>query len=192
MQIRAWSLAGLPSDNFSVENGIIVTNANRYPLLIDPQGKCLKSSFHSILFCFFPVQANKWIKTMEKDNGLKVIKQSDDNYMRVLEIAITYGNPVLLENVGKLDKIWYERYLKKSISLNNVLIKCLFLVKMHINLFLMQLRIFFVVKMIKHVVKLIIVFRLFLSGYKSLRDFNFYVLKDLFLISARCLICYSK
>lgn len=39
---------------------------------------------------------------MEKDNSLKVIKQSDDNYMRVLEIAITYGNPVLLENVGEL------------------------------------------------------------------------------------------
>lgn len=107
MQIRAWSLAGLPSDNFSVENGIIVTNANRYPLLIDPQGTIflfvvsfiLPLEFHP--FCF-PVQANKWIKTMEKDNGIKVIKQSDNNYMRVLEIAITYGSPVLLENVGKL------------------------------------------------------------------------------------------
>ncbi|XP_055840841.1 dynein axonemal heavy chain 3 isoform X1 [Episyrphus balteatus] len=87
MQIRAWSLAGLPSDNFSVENAIIVANANRYPLMIDPQ-----------------VQANKWIKNMEKDNDLKVIKQSDDNYMRVIELAISYGNPVLIENVGeKLD-----------------------------------------------------------------------------------------
>lgn len=39
MQIRAWSLWGLPFDNFSVENAIIVTNAQRYPLMIDPQGK---------------------------------------------------------------------------------------------------------------------------------------------------------
>lgn len=38
MTIRAWSLAGLPADNFSVENGIIVTNSSRYSLLIDPQG----------------------------------------------------------------------------------------------------------------------------------------------------------
>lgn len=47
------------------------------------------------------MQANKWIKNMEKKNDLKVIKQSDANYMQVLELAITYGNPVLLENVGK-------------------------------------------------------------------------------------------
>ncbi|XP_036671579.3 dynein axonemal heavy chain 3 isoform X3 [Drosophila suzukii] len=87
MTIRAWSLAGLPADNFSVENGIIVTNSSRYSLLIDPQ-----------------VQANKWIKNMEKNNGLKVIKQSDANYMQVLELAITFGQPVLIENVGeKLD-----------------------------------------------------------------------------------------
>lgn len=39
MEIRSWSLCGLPSDNFSVENGIIVTNARRYPLMIDPQGE---------------------------------------------------------------------------------------------------------------------------------------------------------
>jgi len=47
------------------------------------------------------VQANKWIKNMEKNNNLKVIKQSDANYMQVLELAITFGQPVLIENVGK-------------------------------------------------------------------------------------------
>jgi len=41
MQIRAWSLAGLPTDNFSVENGIIVANARRWALMIDPQGNRL-------------------------------------------------------------------------------------------------------------------------------------------------------
>lgn len=39
MQIRAWTLCGLPFDNFSIENGIIVANARRYPLMIDPQGR---------------------------------------------------------------------------------------------------------------------------------------------------------
>ena len=37
VQTRAWSLCGLPSDSVSVENGIIVTKARRWPLMIDPQ-----------------------------------------------------------------------------------------------------------------------------------------------------------
>lgn len=36
--IRAWNIAGLPVDNYSVENGIIATKARRWPLMIDPQG----------------------------------------------------------------------------------------------------------------------------------------------------------
>lgn len=37
--IRAWNIAGLPVDNFSVENGIIATKSRRWPLMIDPQGE---------------------------------------------------------------------------------------------------------------------------------------------------------
>lgn len=34
--IRQWSIAGLPSDNLSVENGIIMFESRRWPLMIDP------------------------------------------------------------------------------------------------------------------------------------------------------------
>lgn len=44
--------------------------------------------------------ANKWVKRMEAENELKVIKLSDDDYTKVIENAITYGYPVLLENIG--------------------------------------------------------------------------------------------
>jgi dynein heavy chain len=37
IEIRSWSVSGLPGDNLSVENGIIMFNSRRWPLMIDPQ-----------------------------------------------------------------------------------------------------------------------------------------------------------
>jgi len=96
--IQQWTLAGLPTDSFSVDNAIVVANAKRWPLMIDPQG-----------------QANKWVKNMEKANGLKVCKQTDSTFVRTLENAIQFGNPVLMENVGEeLDNIIEPILLKQT------------------------------------------------------------------------------
>jgi dynein heavy chain len=46
-------------------------------------------------------QANKWVKSMESANGLKVIKLTDNAYLRTMENAIQFGQPVLLENIGE-------------------------------------------------------------------------------------------
>ncbi|CAM9648304.1 unnamed protein product, partial [Laminaria digitata] len=40
--VRQWNIDGLPTDGFSVDNGIIVFNARRWPLMIDPQGQANK------------------------------------------------------------------------------------------------------------------------------------------------------
>uniref|UniRef100_A0A5F8HGP8 Dynein axonemal heavy chain 7 n=1 Tax=Monodelphis domestica TaxID=13616 RepID=A0A5F8HGP8_MONDO len=98
VKIRAWNIAGLPSDSFSVDNGIIIMNARRWPLMIDPQG-----------------QANKWVKNMEKTNSLHIIKLSDADYVRTLENCIQFGTPVLLENVGEeLDPVLEPLLLKQT------------------------------------------------------------------------------
>uniref|UniRef100_A0A665VEB7 Dynein axonemal heavy chain 7 n=1 Tax=Echeneis naucrates TaxID=173247 RepID=A0A665VEB7_ECHNA len=98
VKIRAWTIAGLPSDSFSIDNGIIISNARRWPLMIDPQG-----------------QANKWVKNMEKANSLHIIKLSDANFVRTLENCIQFGTPVLLENVGEeLDPILEPLLLRQT------------------------------------------------------------------------------
>lgn len=37
---------------------------------------------------------------MELKNNLKIIKQTDQDYLKVLELAIKSGTPVLLEDIG--------------------------------------------------------------------------------------------
>ena len=49
VSIQQWTMVGLPKDENSIENGIIIEKSRRWPLMIDPQG-----------------QANKYIKNMGK------------------------------------------------------------------------------------------------------------------------------
>uniref|UniRef100_A0A8C3VA02 Dynein axonemal heavy chain 3 n=1 Tax=Catharus ustulatus TaxID=91951 RepID=A0A8C3VA02_CATUS len=97
VKIRAWQIAGLPVDSFSIDNGVIVSNSRRWALMIDPQR-----------------QANKWIKNMEKSNKLAVIKLSDTHYVRTLETALQLGTPVLLENIGEELDAFLEPILLKQ------------------------------------------------------------------------------
>nr|XP_034175500.1 dynein heavy chain 12, axonemal isoform X3 [Osmia lignaria] len=84
IKINSWNIFGLPRDSFSTENAIIMDNSKRWSLFIDPQS-----------------QANKWIRNMEKQNKLEIVKLTDANYMNVIERALEYGKPVLIENVGE-------------------------------------------------------------------------------------------
>lgn len=98
VKIRSAILAGLPNDSFSIDNSIMISNASRWPLMIDPQG-----------------QANRWIKNYEKDRSLQVVKLTDSDYLRTLENAVQFGTPVLLENVGEeLDPVLEPLLLKQT------------------------------------------------------------------------------
>ncbi|KAF6028262.1 hypothetical protein EB796_013428 [Bugula neritina] len=84
VKVRSWQIAGLPKDTLSVENGVVTQFSRRWCLFIDPQG-----------------QANKWVKNLEREAGLDIIKLSDRDFLRSLENAIRFGKPCLLENVGE-------------------------------------------------------------------------------------------
>eukprot|EP00929_Paragymnodinium_shiwhaense_P038463 TRINITY_DN20312_c0_g2_i5.p1 TRINITY_DN20312_c0_g2~~TRINITY_DN20312_c0_g2_i5.p1 ORF type:complete len:4212 (-),score=1387.32 TRINITY_DN20312_c0_g2_i5:193-12828(-) len=97
-EVREWNICSLPSDELSVENGIMVTRGRRWPLMIDPQG-----------------QANRWVRQMGKSKGIVVTKLSDGQYLRKLEACIRNGNALLIENVEEVLDPALEPVLVKAL-----------------------------------------------------------------------------
>lgn len=81
--IALWQNEGLPSDRMSIENATILSNSDRWPLMIDPQ-----------------LQGVKWIKQKYGDD-LKVIRLGSKGYLDTIEKALNKGHIVLIENIGE-------------------------------------------------------------------------------------------
>ena len=78
-----WSNKGLPSDMLSIENGVIMSNAARWPLMIDPQ-----------------LQGIKWILNREGEK-MVVLQLSTDRYIDKVEHCIENGIPLMIENLSE-------------------------------------------------------------------------------------------
>jgi len=81
-KIAGWNNYGLPSDRVSTENGAILTNSERYSLIIDPQ-----------------LQGITWIRKTYESAGLKVTRLSNPKLVKTIEFSVEAGNPVLIENL---------------------------------------------------------------------------------------------
>lgn len=104
--VGEWNLQGLPSDDLSIQNAIMVTRSSRFPLLIDPQG-----------------QAMSWIKKREPDLEEKelIMNINNPSLKDRLKLPLQEGWPLMLEGIENevdpmLDPILEKQIIQKKRS----------------------------------------------------------------------------
>ncbi|KAJ3220317.1 hypothetical protein HK099_004389 [Clydaea vesicula] len=82
-EMARWNNEGLPNDRVSIENGIMLTNCKRWPLIIDPQ-----------------LQGVTWVRNREGPN-LKVVRLGSRGYLDQIEKAVSTGETILIEDIAE-------------------------------------------------------------------------------------------
>jgi dynein heavy chain 1 len=84
----AWQTNALPTDTLCVENAIMLKRYNRYPLIVDPTG-----------------QATAFLQNEYRERKITVTSFLDESFLKNLESALRFGNPLLIQDVENLDPI---------------------------------------------------------------------------------------
>ncbi|XP_025753905.1 cytoplasmic dynein 2 heavy chain 1 isoform X2 [Oreochromis niloticus] len=92
-----WKSQGLPSDDLSMENALVILQINALklksvacPFLIDPSSR-----------------ATEWLCTHLKQHRLEVINQQDNNFMTSLELAVRFGKTLIIQEMDGVEPVLY-------------------------------------------------------------------------------------
>ncbi|KAG7479772.1 hypothetical protein JOB18_034928 [Solea senegalensis] len=85
-----WKSEGLPSDDLSMENALVILQSVACPFLIDPSSR-----------------ATEWLRTHLKQHRLEVISQQDNNFMTSLELAVRFGKTLIIQEMDGVEPVLY-------------------------------------------------------------------------------------
>jgi dynein heavy chain len=85
-EMAQWQTDFLPADRVSMENGAVVCNSSRWPLVIDPQ-----------------LQGIRWLRAKEgqPERHLQIVRLSQKDVIRKLTGALENGHSLIIENLGE-------------------------------------------------------------------------------------------
>jgi dynein heavy chain 2 len=81
-----WKAQGLPGDDLSAENSIIITKSTLYPLIIDPS-----------------TQASKWLTSYlaAQKCSVELTTQQDAKFIQKLELSVRFGKTLVIQEVDR-------------------------------------------------------------------------------------------
>ncbi|XP_076054654.1 dynein cytoplasmic heavy chain beethoven [Oratosquilla oratoria] len=85
-----WKTEGLPSDQLSMENALVILQSMRRPFLIDPSSR-----------------ASEWLKEHLKESTVEVTTQQDAKFATTLELAVRFGKTLIIHEVDHIEPILY-------------------------------------------------------------------------------------
>jgi dynein heavy chain 2 len=93
-ELLMWKSIGLPADDLSQENGLVITHStDRVPFIIDPASVAIE-----------------WLKAMlskDKTRPLEVVTHHDARYLNQVELAVRFGKTLIIVEVDGVEPLLY-------------------------------------------------------------------------------------
>ena len=94
-----WKSEGLPSDDLSVENALVILHNQRCPFLVDPSQR-----------------ATEWLKTHLKESRLESVRQQDANFTTTLELAVRFGKTLVVQEADGVEPLLFPLLRRELVS----------------------------------------------------------------------------